>query len=970
MRPNTNHHLPARTPRRPSRATWLAVAAGAVLAPFTSTAAAQQTLDGATITYETLGLGWDNVSGTVVVGEGPEFTVHGNGDRYEVDIDATGVTITARFDNPNPLNTNNWGTVNGLQLRALRLSGLGIGCLYEITDLSVSGTATAGGTDVILMDDAVQIGELSIIGTNRITWRHDDTLRVDFDIDRDPSHIPSYTTAFDIPGSTLPGAVPSGSRVNIGSGGSVVGRTFGAADGSVCDVQVNLFNGGHAEDLTFEGGAELNVFEGAMLERAGSIDGDFIHNLTIGDGAIMNLHGGFVQSVFNLDRGGVVNMTGGVLGGERLDAVVRIVNLDGTTNLSGGRIANTVSLSGELNMSGGVIEGFLGGQEGGLRIDGQRELGAPILNMSGGEINTLISTKPENTQFNMTGGLIRDANLGPFAGWQLNVHMLGGTFLSPNLGTQTSISVRPHDPMNFTMAGGRLTNPLFTYGIYHIRGGSFSWDWLSPTGDFPVQRAGLFTFYGERFAIDGVPISGLDAHGDRVAIDVPGGGVFSGVLEDGTPFSWDNAGDKLVNLELFVERTQIEGRPYLAWNDGDREYGGITDGRTLELQSGTMPAYFRMESGATLHLNGGSHAGALAAGPGSTFIFDEGSLGGFVLQGGSITMRGGVMGNGAFSGAIAIDQQGGTITDVVATAPVTATLSGGRLDNMDFRDGGTITQSGGVLGVTTTGGSVAQTGGNATVLMDGGTVTRTNGRGNYVIAFGDLTITGGDDTDVSVRRGTRAVISGGNGWYEDTEVCIQGVCSGEIDETQGFEMRANMELDNVFLPTFTEDELNSTVAQLHVTAIKIDEVDYTHLLQEDTPFRVPLVVPWMLSNIDFTPEAAPTGFPIEGRFEATLLDGQLTRTRLEEQIGILELVLDAQPNGPCSSADMTTEGSDNGVPDNAVTLSDFSYYLSLWAMGESAADLTTNASSNGVPDGSVTLSDFSYYLTLWSQGCP
>ena len=34
------------------------------------------------------------------------------------------------------------------------------------------------------------------------------------------------------------------------------------------------------------------------------------------------------------------------------------------------------------------------------------------------------------------------------------------------------------------------------------------------------------------------------------------------------------------------------------------------------------------------------------------------------------------------------------------------------------------------------------------------------------------------------------------------------------------------------------------------------------------------------------------------------------------------------------------------------------------------ADVTTDGTANDVPDGSVTLSDFSYYLSLWSQGCP
>ena len=34
------------------------------------------------------------------------------------------------------------------------------------------------------------------------------------------------------------------------------------------------------------------------------------------------------------------------------------------------------------------------------------------------------------------------------------------------------------------------------------------------------------------------------------------------------------------------------------------------------------------------------------------------------------------------------------------------------------------------------------------------------------------------------------------------------------------------------------------------------------------------------------------------------------------------------------------------------------------------ADVTTDGPSNGTPDGAVTLSDFSFYLSLWGAGCP
>ena len=72
----------------------------------------------------------------------------------------------------------------------------------------------------------------------------------------------------------------------------------------------------------------------------------------------------------------------------------------------------------------------------------------------------------------------------------------------------------------------------------------------------------------------------------------------------------------------------------------------------------------------------------------------------------------------------------------------------------------------------------------------------------------------------------------------------------------------------------------------------------------------------------------------------------------------------------CSAADVTTTGTDNGVPDGSVDLSDFSAYLSLWSASSLEADLTTTGTSNGTPDGVVDLSDFSFYLSLWSAGCP
>lgn len=73
----------------------------------------------------------------------------------------------------------------------------------------------------------------------------------------------------------------------------------------------------------------------------------------------------------------------------------------------------------------------------------------------------------------------------------------------------------------------------------------------------------------------------------------------------------------------------------------------------------------------------------------------------------------------------------------------------------------------------------------------------------------------------------------------------------------------------------------------------------------------------------------------------------------------------------CSPADITTDGTTNGLPDGSVTLSDFSTYLNWWAATDPRADVTTNGVCQpGTGEGSVSLSDFSCFLALWSQGCP
>ncbi|MEL7474444.1 MAG: NF038122 family metalloprotease [Planctomycetota bacterium] len=72
----------------------------------------------------------------------------------------------------------------------------------------------------------------------------------------------------------------------------------------------------------------------------------------------------------------------------------------------------------------------------------------------------------------------------------------------------------------------------------------------------------------------------------------------------------------------------------------------------------------------------------------------------------------------------------------------------------------------------------------------------------------------------------------------------------------------------------------------------------------------------------------------------------------------------------CGPADVTTDGSDSGLPDGRVTMSDFSLYLSRWDAGDPLADITADGGCAPATGGDgVTLSDLSCFLSLWSEGC-
>jgi len=125
------------------------------------------------------------------------------------------------------------------------------------------------------------------------------------------------------------------------------------------------------------------------------------------------------------------------------------------------------------------------------------------------------------------------------------------------------------------------------------------------------------------------------------------------------------------------------------------------------------------------------------------------------------------------------------------------------------------------------------------------------------------------------------------------------------------------------------------------------------------------------------PVTSPDGARVDGLFMTSEIDEAAGVFSFrydgegEDQIALLENAIEFVVGAPVCVADLTTDGSANGEPDGVVTLSDFSFYLSLWSSGDARADVTASGVCEpGTGGDGVTLSDFSCYLSLWSQGCP
>nr|MBA3484009.1 hypothetical protein [Pirellulales bacterium] len=423
---------------------------------------------------------------------------------------------------------------------------------------------------------------------------------------------------------------------------------FGAGAGQTVIVHdggelYDNFTAGPGSTVEINGGAIGANFEayGSDVAMAGGVAGEY---MDVFDGAEVTVSGGTVGGHWEVHAGGTLNVAGG-----QLDHQGRIVG--GTFNLSAGSVGSSVDAVNQsiVNISAGTVgsEFFVGG--------------GSTANVSGGDVGTTFEIGSASFA-NVSGGQLRD------------IRALSGSLVKFNGGVTDS----------FSGQGGSTVE---------IRGGAF--------GDsFGSSPTAAVTLFGASFQLNGVPIAGLTQPGDEVVQTVNGGNqLFSGVLEDGTPFVLSTADAGTQSRTFKLQYAEPAPAAPIVQAPSDAAPLGVREGQQLTLAAGgSLRDHFTAGRGSTVNVLGGVVGRNFEAH--EAIVNIEGGVIGADFDafiGSEINLHGGTIGANfdAFAGST-VNIDGGLISQLDALASSTINLTGGKIGNLVV-DFGKTKWSGGVI---------------------------------------------------------------------------------------------------------------------------------------------------------------------------------------------------------------------------------------------------------------------------------
>ena len=453
------------------------------------------------------------------------------------------------------------------------------------------------------------------------------------------------------------------------------------------------------------------TLENTSDNATGTITGGMVYHAYYGPGKVVYGYGGGVRT----DEGGVFNMNGGTIKGNRAED-------------SGGGVY--VGKDSTFNMNGGTISGNKAGNGGGVRTD---EGG--VFNMNGGTISGNYATSDgggvyNKGTFNMAGGSIvgntayeDGGGVGNFGTFTMTDGTIGGTeagAANKANGAASSDGGGVYNFRTFIMSGGTIIGnearqygggvDSHTYSKFTMTGGTI-------TGNVASMGGGVHNFGGTFTMSDGT-ITGNEA-------SQFGGGVHNRGMSNGS------------------------GVWYREYGTFTMTGGSITDNIAPNWGGGVS------NEGCTCTMEGGiisGNKGGQGGGVYSTGQYD-GPKGSFTMTGGSITeneatnIGGGVYASNTFT------MTGGSITGN------TATNNGGGV----YNGGNTFTMSGGSI----TGNTATNNGGGvhnlSTFTMTSGSITgntaTNNGGGVYNLST--FNMTSGSITDNTATSDGGGVYNGG-----------------------------------------------------------------------------------------------------------------------------------------------------------------------------------------------------------------
>jgi hypothetical protein len=475
-----------------------------------------------------------------------------------------------------------------------------------------------------------------------------------------------FTTVINVPPDVAPYPIDSNTQLNLFAGGVIPRSTIaGSSDGSITNVEVNVFGGmveeafhafsgsttnvyGGLVDPTFnaQAGSKVNIFGGRVrgLDLNGStvnITGGIVETARVRDGTVVNVAGGFAN--FSAGSGSVANVSGGsvpILGSNN-GSIVTIsggsigkATVDGIVNISGGTLGRSfqASATSRIEMFGGDF------RLNGNLISGLATVGSSVpYNLASGDV--LSATLSDGTPVSFSSW--NDDHFAP------GVLMLSAAALPPLGPTVITASVDPV-PLGIR-AGQTLVVDSGASVASHFNAG-----WGSTV---EVQAGGMV---GANFEALGAVLN-----------------VFGGSVDGATVY----AGSEVNVVDGSVGSVLADGGSHVTVSGSSVFFIDVIRGSTLNISGRSVVGGFNAHSGSTVNVSDGSHVNLIRPLSGSTVNIFDGVVGDDLAAeiGSRVHISGGTVGNRltARSGSSVV-LSGGSFGDFVEASPGSAlTIRGG-----------------------------------------------------------------------------------------------------------------------------------------------------------------------------------------------------------------------------------------------------------------------------------------------------